>query len=67
MIYELLVLFYDRGQSSQDECHGVEVRRYLGSLFLELMMILISFQNVSVAFFLDVSIEVKKGGYIELS
>ena len=49
-IYELSMLFHDRGQSSQDECHGVEVRRYWGS-FLELMMILMSFQNMSVALF----------------
>jgi len=51
---------------------GVEVARMnamwrsgdIEGAFLELMMILISFQNVSIAFFIDVSIEVKKGGYI---
>ena len=62
MIYELLVLFHNGGQSSQDECCGWRLGDIEGA-FLELMMILMSFQNMSEAF-LDVSIEVKKGGYI---
>ena len=33
LIYELPVFFCDRGQRSQDECHRVKVRSYLGSFF----------------------------------
>jgi len=51
IIYELLVLFHDRGQSSQDECCGVEVR-IIKSL-LEPLMIFMSFQNVSSLFRCD--------------
>ena len=59
MIYELLVLFHDRGQSSHDECHGVEVGRYWGSLFradgdLDI------FPECEHSLFLDMSAEVKK-------
>ena len=46
MIYELLVLFHDNSQNRQDECHGWRSGDIEGA-FLELMMILISFQNVS--------------------
>ena len=42
MNYELSMLFHNRGQSRQDECHVVELGRCEGS-FLELMMILINF------------------------
>src|SRR5882724_10720046 len=50
MVYELLVLFHDSGQSSQDECHGWRSGDIEGAC-LELMMILISFQNVSISLF----------------
>jgi len=42
MIYDLSMLFHDRGGSSQDECCVVELRR-CGGAILELMMILITF------------------------